>query len=93
MPLYSYNFSVFNAAMCFSFSFIADTLAPLTNNLKIGLGSFTDKPQRPFVREYINGSLFVEGQATFRHIIDLTFDMQLFSVSWLFNYSAACISY
>ena len=72
--------SAFHFIVCW-FVFIAGTLAPLTENFMIGFGSFTDKPRRPFVREAINGSIFFKGQSTFRHVVNLTFDRQQFSVS------------
>ncbi len=65
-----------------------DRIKSVTNNVRLGIGAFNDKPALPFQREPLDASVpfatFLDTFA-FRHIVNLTNDIGAFSVSYIFN--------
>ncbi len=53
----------------------------MTTNVRLGFGTFNDKPTQPFAQEFINGTVVGDVHA-FRHVVSLTDDSASFAVSF-----------
>jgi hypothetical protein len=63
----------------------------VSNDVRIGFGSFIEKPLKPFVAVNSDGSA-ATGAYSFRHTVSLTTDVINFSVSFPFTYCLVTLS-